>query len=70
MPLFMQPSILSASLPAPSIWTELVVHQNPLVLFHRTAPQLGRFQSVLLHKSWVMISVVEDFTLTLLELHC
>lgn len=68
MLLLMQPSILLASLPEPSICTELVVHQNPHVLFHRTTPQRGRFQSVLY--SWVMISVVEDFALVLVELHC
>lgn len=67
MPLLMQPSIVLASLPTPSIYIELAVHQNPLVLFQRSAPQLGRFQSVLY--SWVMISVVEDFILVLVELH-
>lgn len=66
MPLLIQPSILLASLPAPSICIELV-HQNPLVLFYRAAPQLGRFQSVLY--SWVMIPV-EDFAFVFVELHC
>lgn len=68
MPLLMQPSILLASLPAPFICIELVADQNPLVPFHRATPQLGRFQSVLY--SWIMISVVEDLTLALVELHC
>lgn len=68
MHLLIQLCILLASVPAPSICIEPVVHQNPLVHFHRAASQLGRFQSVLY--SWVVISVVEDFTFVLVELHC
>jgi len=68
MPLLMQSSMLFGFFCCSStlfMHTELVVHQDPQVLFHAAAPQSGRSQSML--HSWIMFAQVQDLTFVLVE---